>query len=65
MAPWQGTSVRLPTGWLGRWAELIGRFRQLATAERARKTEHAVGELVGITLGDDLDSVLDYFEAIL
>jgi uncharacterized protein with von Willebrand factor type A (vWA) domain len=58
MAPWQGTSVRLPTGWLGRWAELIGRFRQMATAERARKTEHAVGGLVGSTLDDDLGALI-------
>jgi uncharacterized protein with von Willebrand factor type A (vWA) domain len=45
---------RLRGGRLGRFAELIGRFRQMATAERARKIENAPGELVGITLGDDL-----------
>jgi uncharacterized protein with von Willebrand factor type A (vWA) domain len=49
---------RLRTGRLGRFAELIGRFRQMASAERARKTEHAPGELVGITLGDDLSRLI-------
>lgn len=47
-------AAQLAGGRLGRFAELIGRFRAMATAERARKTEHAPGELVGITLGDDL-----------
>jgi uncharacterized protein with von Willebrand factor type A (vWA) domain len=45
---------RLAGGRLGRFAELIGRFRQMAAGERARKVENAPGELVGITLGDDL-----------
>ncbi len=45
---------RLRGGRLGRFAELIGRFRQMAAGERARKVEHAPGELVGITIGDDL-----------
>ncbi|MGW0844284.1 VWA domain-containing protein [Streptomyces sp. NPDC002787] len=49
---------RLRTGRLGRFAELIGRFRQMAFGERARKVEHAPGELVGITLGDDLSRVV-------
>nr|WP_255345781.1 VWA domain-containing protein [Streptomyces chartreusis] len=49
---------RLRTGRLGSFAELIGRFRQMAFGERARKVEHAPGELVGITLGDDLSRVV-------
>lgn len=49
---------RLRTGRLARWAELIGRFRQMAGGERARKVENATGELVGVTLGDDLSRVV-------
>lgn len=49
---------RLRTGRIGRFAELIGRFRQMATGQRARKVEHAPGELVGITLGDDLSRLV-------
>jgi uncharacterized protein with von Willebrand factor type A (vWA) domain len=49
---------RLRTGRIGRFADLIGRFRQMATGERARKVEHAPGELVGITLGDDLSRLV-------
>jgi uncharacterized protein with von Willebrand factor type A (vWA) domain len=49
---------RLRGGRLGEWALLIGRFRQMAAGERARKTERAPGELVGITLGDDLGRVI-------
>ncbi|EFL27086.1 conserved hypothetical protein [Streptomyces himastatinicus ATCC 53653] len=49
---------RLRTGRLARWAELIGRFRQMAAGERARKVENASGELVGVTLGDDLSRVI-------
>ncbi len=49
---------RLRTGRLARWAELIGRFRQMADGERARKVENATGELIGVTLGDDLSRVL-------
>ena len=40
---------RLRTGRLAEWAELIGRFRQMADGERARKVENATGELVGVT----------------
>ncbi|MFI6603832.1 VWA domain-containing protein [Nonomuraea sp. NPDC050536] len=43
---------------LGNFADLIGRFRQMARGERAHKTEHATGELVGITLGDDLGKLI-------
>uniref|UniRef100_UPI00118015AA VWA domain-containing protein n=1 Tax=Streptomyces sp. JHA26 TaxID=1917143 RepID=UPI00118015AA len=49
---------RLRTGRLARWAELIGRFRQMADGERARKVENAPGELVGVTLGDDLSRIV-------
>ncbi|QES34335.1 hypothetical protein DEJ48_13840 [Streptomyces venezuelae] len=49
---------RLRTGRLAAWAELIGRFRQMADGERARKVEHTSGELIGVTLGDDLARVV-------
>ncbi|GGZ00691.1 VWA domain-containing protein [Streptomyces poonensis] len=49
---------RLRTGRFAEWAELIGRFRQMAGGERARKVENATGELVGVTLGDDLSRVI-------
>src|SRR5690606_2694629 len=49
---------RLRNGRLGRFAQLIGRFRQMASGERARRVENAPGELVGITLGDDLSRVI-------
>jgi uncharacterized protein with von Willebrand factor type A (vWA) domain len=49
---------RLRNGRLARFAELIGRFRQMAAGERARRVEHAPGELIGITLGDDLSRLV-------
>ncbi|MFI1679522.1 VWA domain-containing protein [Streptomyces sp. NPDC020607] len=49
---------RLRTGRLAAWAELIGRFRQMAHGERARKVEHTSGELIGVTLGNDLSRVV-------
>ncbi|MER5996877.1 vWA domain-containing protein [Streptomyces viridosporus] len=49
---------RLRTGRLAQWAELIGRFRQMASGERARKVENTTGELVGVTLGNDLSRVI-------
>lgn len=49
---------RLRAGRLARWAELIGRFRQTADGERARKVESTAGELVGVTLGDDLSRLI-------
>ncbi|MFJ6612102.1 VWA domain-containing protein [Streptomyces sp. NPDC091289] len=49
---------RLRTGRLAAWAELIGRFRQMADGERARKVENATGELIGVTLGDDLSRLI-------
>jgi uncharacterized protein with von Willebrand factor type A (vWA) domain len=51
-------AARLRGGRLGRFAELIGRFRRMASGERARRVEHAPGELAGITLGDDLSRVI-------
>lgn len=53
-----GLAERLRTGRLAQWAELIGRFRQMARGERARKVEKAAGELVGVTLGNDLSRVI-------
>ncbi|MER6913975.1 VWA domain-containing protein [Streptomyces sp. NPDC000594] len=49
---------RLRTSRLGDFADLIGRFRIMAVGERARRVEHAPGELVGITLGDDLSRLV-------
>lgn len=49
---------RLRTSRLARWADLIGRFRQMASGERARKVENTAGELVGVTLGDDLSRIV-------
>ncbi|MFJ9176015.1 VWA domain-containing protein [Streptomyces sp. NPDC102360] len=49
---------RLRSGRLAEWAELIGRFREMAAGERARKVENATGELVGVTLGDDLSRLV-------
>jgi uncharacterized protein with von Willebrand factor type A (vWA) domain len=49
---------RLGNSRLSRWADLIGRFRQMADGERARTTRSTSGELVGVTLGDDLSRVI-------
>ncbi|WP_345025740.1 VWA domain-containing protein, partial [Streptomyces sedi] len=49
---------RLGTSRLARWADLIGRFRRMAEGERARGVRDASGELVGVTLGDDLSRVI-------
>jgi uncharacterized protein with von Willebrand factor type A (vWA) domain len=51
-------AARLRDGRLGEFAELIGRFRRMAAGQRARKTEHAPGELTGVTLGDDLGRLI-------
>ncbi|MBV6700242.1 VWA domain-containing protein [Kitasatospora aureofaciens] len=56
---------RLRTGRMARFAELIGRFRQMASGERARRVEHVPGELVGVTLGDDLTRVVPSEVAML
>ena len=49
---------RLRSGRLAEFTELIGRFRRMAAAQRARRTEHAPGELIGVTLGDDLGRLI-------
>lgn len=49
---------RLTSGKLREFADLIGRFRQLARAQRSRRVEHVRGEYVGVTLGDDLGSLI-------
>ncbi|MEU4235364.1 VWA domain-containing protein [Nonomuraea sp. NPDC026600] len=49
---------RLRGGKLARFAELIGRFRQMSTAQRSRRVEHARSEYIGVTLGDDLGSLV-------
>ena len=49
---------RLRSGRIGRFADLIGRFRQMAVGERDRRVENAPGELVGITLGNDLTRIV-------
>lgn len=48
----------LRSGKLAEFAQLIGRFRQLAQAQRSRRVEHARSEYVGVTLGDDLGSLI-------
>jgi uncharacterized protein with von Willebrand factor type A (vWA) domain len=49
---------RLRTSRLARFARLVGRFRLMAEGERARKVEHVPGEVVGLTLGDDLSRLV-------
>ncbi|MGW4086297.1 VWA domain-containing protein [Streptomyces sp. NPDC004822] len=49
---------RLSSSHLAQWADLIGRFRQMARGERARKVEHTSGELIGVTLGNDLSRIV-------
>lgn len=49
---------RLRSGRLGEFASLIGRFRTMAQAERARRVEGAPGEYVGVTLGDDVSRAI-------
>lgn len=51
-------AARLANGRLGQFAALIGRFKAMADGQRSRRVEHAPGELVGITLGDDLSRVI-------
>ncbi|MGW5733017.1 MULTISPECIES: VWA domain-containing protein [Streptomyces] len=45
---------RLASSRLAQWTQLIGRFRQMAEGECARKVQNASGELFDVTLGDDL-----------
>ncbi|HEY3514592.1 MAG TPA: VWA domain-containing protein [Kribbella sp.] len=49
---------RLQSGRLAAYTDLIGRFRAMATGERTRRVENVPGELVGITLGDDLSRLV-------
>ncbi|MFC0429915.1 VWA domain-containing protein [Kutzneria buriramensis] len=49
---------RLRTNRMARFVDLVGRFRVMAEGERARAVEHAPGELIGVTLGDDLGLVI-------
>jgi len=49
---------KLQTGKLKEFARLVGRFQQMAQAQRARRVEHARGEYVGVTIGDDLTSMI-------
>lgn len=49
---------KLKSGKLAKFAAMIGRFKQMAAAQRARRVEHVHGEYVGVTLGDDLTSLL-------
>jgi uncharacterized protein with von Willebrand factor type A (vWA) domain len=49
---------QLRNGKLAQFAELIGRFRTMAKAQRAKRVEHARGEYVGVTLGG-LDDIGD------
>jgi uncharacterized protein with von Willebrand factor type A (vWA) domain len=49
---------KLKSGKLAKFASLVGRFKQMAAAQRARRVEHVHGEYVGVTLGNDLTSLL-------
>lgn len=49
---------RLNSPRLRRIAELFGPMRNLAMTEQMRKTEHAVDEVVGVTIGSDLERVI-------
>jgi uncharacterized protein with von Willebrand factor type A (vWA) domain len=49
---------RLRSGRMARYADLIGRFRLMASAARKRKLQHVAGELVGVTLGTDLGALI-------
>jgi len=49
---------RLRSGRLAQFTRLIGRFRQMAAAQRARRVENVPGEVVGIELGGDLPRLL-------
>jgi uncharacterized protein with von Willebrand factor type A (vWA) domain len=49
---------RLRSSRLAQYAALIGRFRQMAAAQRARRVENVPGEVVGIELGSDLSRLI-------
>lgn len=48
----------LKSGKLARFAAMVGRFKQMAASQRSRRVEHVHGEYVGVTVGDDLTSLL-------
>lgn len=58
-------AARLKGPQLVRFARLMGRFVVMAEGERARKIEHVQGEVVGLTLGDDVSRVVDADMALL
>jgi uncharacterized protein with von Willebrand factor type A (vWA) domain len=39
---------------LAQFSQLIGQFKQMASAQARRRVQHAADEIVGVTLGDDL-----------
>ncbi len=49
---------RLRSGRMSQFVDLIGRFRQMAAGQRARRMERVPGELVGIETGDDLGRLI-------
>jgi uncharacterized protein with von Willebrand factor type A (vWA) domain len=49
---------RLAGSRLNQFVDLIGRFRRMASGERARRIHQAPGETVGLVPGDDLSRVL-------
>ncbi|MFF3441800.1 VWA domain-containing protein [Streptosporangium sp. NPDC002721] len=54
----QQLAQRLAGGRLAEFALLIGRFRAMAKGERARRVRGAPGELIGVTMGDDLSRLV-------
>ncbi len=49
---------RLRSGRMAKFTNLIGRFRQMAAAQRARRVENVPGEVVGIELGSDISRII-------
>ncbi len=49
---------RLRSGRMAQFIDLIGRFRQMAEEQRARRMERVPGELVGIETGHDLSRLI-------
>jgi uncharacterized protein with von Willebrand factor type A (vWA) domain len=49
---------RLRSGRMAQFVDLIGRFRQMAAGQRARRMENVPGEIVGIETGDDLGRLI-------
>jgi uncharacterized protein with von Willebrand factor type A (vWA) domain len=54
----EALAKRLRGSRLGQFADLIGRFRSMASAARKRKLQNVAGELVGVTLGDDITRMI-------